>query len=216
MGPLVMGALVQGLSEHRPLKREIRDIVGVHDAVDAPCRREMIQDHIAHVLDRNGVVVGLRRIAQSDAEITDDDVGTVENLQRMIPERDPVAGGSLAGDRQSPNAFDAKLVLQPNRSARVEDDRARAAARLDALAQRAGTMVAEVDDMIDVAAAAPLSKPAIALRRGKRELRLPRTASPVRLRRRLCRDGKHQEKKQERLPKQRGRDCEFHIADFDH
>ena len=55
-------AVIQGLGIDRPLQREIAAAPQVVVAVDAPGRRDVVEDHVVDVVGRDGVGIAVRLV----------------------------------------------------------------------------------------------------------------------------------------------------------
>ena len=103
MGALVMQAVIERLADNAPLHREVAAAAKVMRAVNGPAQRTMVHDRPVHVFGVERVIAsfgafGFVLVAQPEAEIADDDVGRVFNLERVVPEGDAIARRRLAGD----------------------------------------------------------------------------------------------------------------------
>ena len=93
--PLLVQAVVQRLGVDRPLEGEVPAPAEVVDAVDAPRRRDVVEDDVVDVVGVHPVGAGRPRlvlVAEPDAEIADDDVRRLLDLERLVLQADPSPG----------------------------------------------------------------------------------------------------------------------------
>src|SRR6266478_3821518 len=101
MWALFVETIVQCLGINRPLEREISAAPQIMVTVDSPRRRNVIEDHLIHVVGVDAIVTGGTRfiaIAESEAQVTNDYVRSIFNAKRVIAHANAIAGGRLAGD----------------------------------------------------------------------------------------------------------------------
>ncbi len=174
----VMRAVVERLAKQAPLHRETIRRIHVHDAVDAPCRRHMIEDHIpASALlgaETDHILGGLRLIAQPKAHEAHDDIRALAKVDPVVPQGDSSTWSRLPSQGEALDTLNAQLLLQRDRSTDVKHHRARhiSLLRLDRIPQAALATVVEVRHMINICATPAFGKTTVTFGARKGDQRL--------------------------------------------
>src|SRR3954468_24648501 len=101
MWSLFVKTIVQRLGINRPLEREISTAPQIMIAIDSPRRRNVIEDHLVHVVGVDAIVTRGTRIiaiAEPETHVTDNNVRRILDAKRMIAQANAIAGRRLAGD----------------------------------------------------------------------------------------------------------------------
>ena len=191
----------------RPLEREMAAPAQVVIGIDAPGGGNVVEDDKFDVVRGDRVVAGrlfLVLVSQANAQIANDDVRSPAQLERMILETDAIPRGRLAGDREI-GILHHQVALQLDGAGEIEDDGARSRGAADALSQRSRARVAEIGDVIDVAAATAFGEPAEPLGRSGTP------ALQILLRDAGCRRWSREESSPARIELRTGSDASFHL-----
>ena len=105
-----MDRILERLGDDAILHGEILVTIAADALIDRPGAREMVEDYIFGIIDREGIRFGIGNISQAYAKKAHDDIGGIDN-QRVVRNTYTVSGCRLSVNSDTA-CFDTQFAIE--------------------------------------------------------------------------------------------------------